>query len=111
MQNVCVGGRGVMPKGAKSSQVLHRKSFLGKVGAQCTGAGARVGAKRCKIVTIAAFWRLCGRNWCRMWGKMMDNHGSNCPKSSHELHFEGFLTTMGAQCGGEWCTRWCQMIT
>ena len=32
------------------------------------------------------------------------------PKSSQVLHCEGFVTTMGAQCGGKWCTRCCQMI-
>ena len=32
------------------------------------------------------------------------------PKSSHALQYEGFLTTMGAEGGGKWCTRWCQEV-
>ena len=30
--------------------------------------------------------------------------------SSNVPHVEGFLTTVGAQCGAKWCTRCCQMI-
>ena len=32
------------------------------------------------------------------------------PQSSQVRHFEGFFTTKGAQCGGKWCIRWCQMV-
>ena len=41
-----------------------------------------------------------------MLGEMVHEMVPNGQKSSHELQFEGFLTTIGAQGGANWCTRW-----